>query len=128
MHPAILTVGGLAAAIKDAAARSTLPVRIIELPSTRLDDTVEATAYYLFAEALTNAQKHARASSIRVLATTTTHALRLEVSDDGIGGADERAGSGLTGLRDRVEALGGTFDVASRDGHGTRITAAIPQR
>ena len=98
----------------------------MELPSTRFDDTVEATAYYLFAEALSNAQKHSHASSIRVRATTTTRTLDLEIADDGIGGATERAGGGLTGLRDRVEALGGTFNIDSPSGHRTRIVAAIP--
>ena len=82
----------------------------------------------MFAEALTNAQKHARASSVHVRATTTSGTLELEIADDGIGGATERAGGGLTGLRDRVEALGGTFRVDSPGGHGTRIAAAIPQR
>ena len=101
---------------------------IDELPSTRFDETVEATLYYVFTEALTNAQKHAHASSIRVRASATSHAVHLEMADDGIGGATERAGGGLAGLRDRVEALGGTFDLDSPSGHGTRIAAAIPQR
>ena len=103
-----------------------VPITVVELPSTRFDDTAEATAYYLFAEALTNAQKHAHATSIHVRATATTRTLDLEIADDGIGGATERAGGGLTGLRDRVEALGGTFNIDSPSGHGTRIAAAIP--
>jgi signal transduction histidine kinase len=127
-HPAALTDGGLAAAIRGVAARSTVPITIVELPSTRFDDTVESTAYYVFAEVLTNAQKHAHASSVRVRATTTSSTLRLEIVDDGIGGATEPADGGLTGLRDRVEALGGTFDMDSPSGHGTRIVATIPQR
>jgi signal transduction histidine kinase len=126
IHPAALTDGGLAFAIRGIAARSTLPVTLLELPSTRLDDTAEATAYYLFAEAVTNAQKHAHASSIRVRAITSSRTLDLEIVDDGIGGATERAGGGLTGLRDRVEALGGTFNIDSPSRHGTRIAAAIP--
>jgi signal transduction histidine kinase len=126
--PAALTYGGLASAIRGVAARSTVPITLVELPSTRFDDIVEGTAYYVFAEVLTNAQKHAHASSIRVRATTTTRTLELEIVDDGIGGATEPADGGLTGLRDRVEALGGTFDIESPSGRGTRILAAIPQR
>jgi signal transduction histidine kinase len=126
IDPAALTDHGLASAIRGIAARSTVPITVLELPSKRFDDTTEATAYYLFAEALTNAQKHAHASAIRVRATTAPRTLHLEIVDDGIGGATERAGGGLTGLRDRLEALGGTFDLDSPNGHGTRIAAAIP--
>jgi signal transduction histidine kinase len=88
----------------------------------------KATAYYVFVEVLANAHKHARASSVRVRVTTTTHALHLEIVDDGIGGASEPASGGLTGLRDRVEALSGTLLVDSASGQGTRIAAVIPQR
>jgi signal transduction histidine kinase len=126
IHPQALTDGGLAWAIRGVAARSAVPITLLEMPSTRFDDTAEATAYYVFVEALNNAQKYARASSLRARATTTTGTLDLEIADDGIGGATERAGGGLTGLRDRVEALGGTFDIDSPSGHGTRIAAAIP--
>jgi signal transduction histidine kinase len=127
IHPSVLTDLGLARALGAVARRSSVPVTWVEeLPATRFDDTVETTAYYLFAEALTNAQKHARASLIRVRATTTTRALQLEIVDDGIGGATEPGSGGLAGLRDRVEALGGTFDLDSPRGHGTRIAAAIP--
>jgi signal transduction histidine kinase len=126
IHPAILTDLGLASAIRGIAVGSTVPVTVVELPSTRVDETTEATAYYVFAEALTNAQKHANASSIRVRATATPRTLHVEITDDGIGGAAQSAGSGLKGLRDRVEALGGTFDIDSADGQGTRIAAAIP--
>ena len=129
IHPSVLTDLGLARALKGVAARSAVPITLIdELPTTRFDESVEATAYYVFAETLTNAQKHARASSVRVRVATTSHALHLEIADDGIGGAREPASGGLTGLRDRVEALGGTFDLDSPAGHGTRIAAAIPQR
>jgi signal transduction histidine kinase len=127
-HPAALTEGGLASAMRGVAERSTLQIEFVELPSSRFDNTVEATAYYVFAEALNNAQKHALASSVRVIATTTTRTLHLEIADDGIGGASERADGGLAGLRDRVEALGGTFDLDSRRGHGTRIVAVMPRR
>ena len=80
------------------------------------------------AEALTNAQKHAHATSIRLRASARNNALYLEIADDGIGGASEPASAGLTGLRDRVEALGGTFDLDSPGGHGTKIAVAMPQR
>jgi signal transduction histidine kinase len=126
IHPAALTDHGLAFAIRGVAVRSTLPVELLELPSARFDHTAEATAYYLFVEALANAQKYASASSIRARATTTSRTLDLEIVDDGIGGATERPGGGLAGLRDRVEALGGTFRFDSPSGHGTRIAAAIP--
>ena len=126
IHPAVLTNSGLAPAMQAVAARSSVPVAFEQLPSTRSDDSVEATAYYVFVEALNNAQKHAQASSIRVRAIATTRTLRLEITDDGVGGATEGAGGGLTGLRDRVEALGGTFAVDSPSGYGTRIAAAIP--
>src|SRR3954452_3763175 len=128
MHPAWLTDFGFASAVREVAVRSTVPITFVELPSTRFDHGVEATAYYVFLEALTNAQKHALASSIRVRATTTTRTLHLDIADDGIGGATERAGRGLSGLRDRVEALGGTFHIDSPTGHGTRIAAVLPQR
>jgi signal transduction histidine kinase len=129
IHPPVLSDLGLARALKGLARRSSVPTSFVnELPSTRFDDTVEATAYYVVAEALTNAQKHAHASSVRLRATATRGALRLEIADDGIGGATEPASGGITGLRDRVEALSGTFDLDSPTGHGTRIAAAIPQR
>ena len=129
IHPAVLADLGLARALKAIARRSSVPITFVdELPSTRFDDTVEATAYYVVAEALTNTQKHARASSIRVHAGATSGAVHLEIADDGIGGATEAATGGLAGLRDRVEALGGTFDMDSPSGDGTRVTVAIPRR
>src|SRR4051794_20611883 len=129
IHPSILSDLGLRKALKGVARRSSVPITVVdELPAARLDDTVEATAYYVFAETLTNAQKHAHASSIRAHVATTTHALHLEIADDGIGGASEPVSGGLTGLRDRVEALGGTFEMASPSGHGPRIAAVIPRR
>jgi signal transduction histidine kinase len=126
IHPAVLTDLGLAAAMRSVAARSTAPVTLVELPGVRFDDTVESTAYYLFAEALANAQKHASASAIVVRARLRSGTLSLEVVDDGVGGARETAGQGLRGLRDRVEAVGGTFDVESPAGRGTRVAARIP--
>jgi len=92
----------------------------------RLDRTTEATAYFVFLEAVTNAQKHALASSIAVHAEVNRRELRVRVADDGIGEAVESRGSGLEGLRDRVEAIGGTFHIDSPPGGGTRVTARIP--
>jgi len=126
IHPAALTSGGLERAIRSVARRSSVPITLVDIPSARFDDTTEATVYYVFSEALTNAQKHARASSIRVRAITTTGALHLEITDDGVGGATEGSGRGLTGLRDRVEAVGGSFSVESPIGRGTRVAATIP--
>ena len=87
---------------------------------------MEAAAYYLVAEALTNASKHARASCVNVSVTRANGRAVVEVADDGVGGADLRGGSGLRGLRDRVEALGGELDVESREGDGTTLTARLP--
>ncbi|HEX6742756.1 MAG TPA: MASE1 domain-containing protein [Solirubrobacteraceae bacterium] len=125
IHPVALNLG-LAAAIRSVADRSSVPVAILALPSERLDDTAEATAYYVLAEAATNAQRYAQASLITVRATSAPPVLRLEIVDDGVGGAQETVGFGLEGLRNRVEALGGSFEVDSPSGHGTRIAAVIP--
>jgi signal transduction histidine kinase len=125
IHPAVLTDVGLAGAIRVVAARSAVPVRLLELPSVRLPDTAEATAYFVVSEAVTNAQKHSGASRIAVRASVAAGVLRVVVSDDGIGGAAPRAGSGLEGLRDRVEAMGGTFQLSSPAG-ATHVTAMIP--
>ena len=96
------------------------------MPATRLDPAVEATAYYVVAEAVTNAQKHAACSGIRVCLTVERDVLLVEVGDDGTGGADEHAGTGLLGLRRRVEAAGGTFELESPPGGGTRLVAKLP--
>jgi signal transduction histidine kinase len=126
IHPAVLTDLGLAAAIRSVAARSTVPITFAELTSARFDATAEATAYYLFAEALTNTQKHASAASVSVRASMADGLLFMEVADDGVGGARETSDGGLNGLRDRVEAVGGSFAVDSVSGAGTRVTAEIP--
>jgi signal transduction histidine kinase len=126
IQPAVLTERGLAYAIESIAARSTVPIEVSGLPPTRFDESAEATAYYVVAEAITNAQRYARASSISVRAAVTRRSLHLEIGDDGIGDAAESKGSGLQGLRDRVEAVGGTFEVDSPPGRGTRVAAAIP--
>jgi signal transduction histidine kinase len=125
-HPPVLMHFGLREAIGNLAARSTVPVELVELPERRFDERVEATAYYMLSEALTNAQKYAHASTIRVEAVVAGGDLHLQVSDDGVGGAVEGLGSGLPGLRDRVERAGGTFLLESRAGRGTRVAAAIP--
>jgi signal transduction histidine kinase len=125
IHPAVLTDLGLANAVRSVALRSPIPITVTEMPAERQDESIEATAYYVFAEAVTNAQKHSRASSIRVRGTAGARSLRIEIADDGVGGA-AAAGSGLQGLHDRVEAAGGTFTVESPPGRGTRIVAVIP--
>jgi signal transduction histidine kinase len=125
IHPVALNLG-LAAAIKSVADRSSVPFALLALPSERLDDTAEATAYYVLAEAATNAQRYAHASLITVRATSAPPILRIEIVDDGVGGAHETVGFGLEGLRNRVESLGGSFAVDSPVGHGTRIAAVIP--
>ena len=125
IHPNVLSQG-LARATRHLAASSSVPVSLAGLPATRLDPAVEATAYYVLAEAVTNAQKHAACSGIRVCLTLERDVLIVEVGDDGTGGADEHAGTGLLGLRRRVEAAGGTFELESPPGGGTRLVAKLP--
>jgi len=124
IHPSVLTERGLAQALTELAARSAIPLHL-DLPPARLDATAEVTAYFVVAEAVTNARKHAQAASIDVRATASRGLLRVEIADDGRGGADESAGTGLQGLRDRVEAIGGSFAVES-GAEGTRIVALLP--
>jgi signal transduction histidine kinase len=126
IHPAILTEGGLVPALKALARRSLVPVDIDVRCDERLDDRIEVAAYYTVSEALANAAKYADASRVEIALRVGGGALHLSISDDGTGGADLRRGSGLIGLRDRVEALGGTIDVASPPGSGTRILVEIP--
>ncbi|HJS95153.1 MAG TPA: MASE1 domain-containing protein [Solirubrobacteraceae bacterium] len=128
IHPSSLRKFGLARAVEDSAARSRTPVELLELPTQRLDETAEATAYYVVLEALNNAQRYAGATSIQVRAHLNGGTLEVEVADDGVGGAVEQSNLGLQGLRDRVEATGGRFEVESAPGHGTRIAAEIPAR
>jgi signal transduction histidine kinase len=101
-------------------------VKLVELPAVRIDDTAEATAYYVIAEAVTNAQRYSHANTIWISAAVSPHLLEIVVADDGVGGANEVMSSGLQGLRDRVEAIGGAFELESPLGRGTRVTAAIP--
>ena len=126
IQPAALRQFGLASAVEDIAAKSVTPIELVELPRVRLDETTEATAFYLIREAVTNAERHANASTIRVRAHLSAASLAVEVWDDGTGGAFERNDRGLQGLRDRVEATGGTFELDSEPGVGTGIGAEIP--
>jgi signal transduction histidine kinase len=126
IHPAVLSDLGLARAIRSLSQSSTVPVTLLDLPSARFDPVTEATAYYVVTEAMRNAQRHAHATSISVRATAARSDLRVEVSDDGIGGAHEEVGSGLQALRDRVEATGGTLRIESPVNGGTLVSAAIP--
>jgi signal transduction histidine kinase len=125
LHPAVLTDLGLGAAVRSAALRTTIPVVSVDVPDGRVDERVETAAYFVFAEAATNAQKHSAARSIAVSGAVSPNALQIEIADDGRGGADED-GSGIQGMRDRVESLGGTFSIESPIGRGTRIVATIP--
>jgi PAS domain S-box-containing protein len=126
IHPAILTEGGLGPALKALARRSGIPVEIDLHCDRRLAEGIEVAAYYVVSEALTNAAKHAEASRVRIAVNLDEATLYLSIRDDGLGGADASRGSGLIGLRDRVEALGGTVDLASPPGSGTRLDVEIP--
>jgi signal transduction histidine kinase len=126
IHPTVLTDLGLAHAVKSIATRSRLRIELEELPSRRTDLTAEATAYYVVSEAVTNAERHADATTIRIRVGNVRRLLHVVVEDDGIGGAGLGTGSGLQGLADRVEAVGGRFYVASTRGRGTRVEAFIP--
>jgi signal transduction histidine kinase len=126
IHPAILAEGGLAPALNTLARRSPIPVELDVYADGRLPEPVEVAAYYVVSEALTNAAKHARASTVRVGLEIGDGVLRVAVRDDGIGGADPECGSGLLGLKDRAEALGGTLSIESCDGGGTELVAELP--
>jgi signal transduction histidine kinase len=126
IHPSVLTDHGLADALRGMAATSVLPIRLHNLPGRRADPTAEVTAYFLVAEAVTNARKHAGANGVDVWVAISHDLLRIAIADDGVGGANERDGSGIQGLRDRVEAIGGTFRITSPPDRGTRIVAELP--
>jgi signal transduction histidine kinase len=126
IHPAILSKGGLGPALKTLGRRSTVPVELDLAVDRRLPESAEVAAYYVVAEALTNAAKHARASQVTVRAEAGDANLHLAIQDDGIGGADSAMGSGLTGLIDRVEAIGGKMAVSSPPGSGTSLLVEIP--
>ncbi len=126
IHPAILSQGGLVPAVKTLARRSAIPVELSVRADGRLPEPVEVAAYYVVAEALANAAKHARASVAHVDVDVHEDVLRLRVRDDGVGGADPARGSGLIGLDDRVEALGGTMLIDSPAGKGTSLLVTLP--
>jgi signal transduction histidine kinase len=126
IHPAILSERGLQAALKALARRSAVPVELDLRTGRRLPEHVEVAAYYAVSEALANAAKHARASAVHVELDTPDTVVRLAIRDDGIGGADPAKGSGLTGLSDRIEAVGGTLEVTSPAGNGTTLLIEIP--
>jgi signal transduction histidine kinase len=126
IHPAILAEGGLGPALRTLARRSPVPVQLHLETQGRLPERIEVTAYYVVAEALTNAAKHANASLVRVEVDRDDGLVRLGIRDDGVGGADPARGSGLVGLKDRVEATGGTLRVESRPGQGTSLLAELP--
>jgi PAS domain S-box-containing protein len=125
LHPAALADQGLTSALRTLGERLPVEVDVQELDE-RLPEHVEATAYYICSEALTNVAKHAQATRARVTFSRERDILRFEVSDDGRGGADPRAGSGIVGLRDRAEAAGGTLFVISPPGRGTLVTGTLP--
>ena len=126
IHPAILTEEGLPAAVESLADRSPVPVRVTADFEARLPEPVEAVAYFVVAESLANVAKYARASGARVGLSRCNGSLRVEVLDDGVGGADAERGSGLRGLEDRVCAVRGTFRVDSPSGGGTCVVAELP--
>ena len=126
IHPAVLTDRGLGPALEALVNRAPLPVELTELPDERLSGPVEAAAYYVVAEAVTNVAKYARASHVTVSVRRSNGNATIEVADDGIGGADASLGTGLRGLADRLEALDGRLEVDSPVERGTRISAEIP--
>jgi signal transduction histidine kinase len=126
IHPTILTEAGLGPALRALARRSNVPIDVDVNLDTRLTAPVEGAAYYIASEALTNVEKHADASLVKLIAMDGDGILTLEVRDDGIGGVDAGRGSGILGLTDRVEALGGTISITSPPGHGTTISDELP--
>jgi signal transduction histidine kinase len=126
IHPTVLTDRGLGAAVEALAHRAPLPVEVGETPAQALPEQVELAAYFVVSEALTNVAKHASATYASVTVTSGAARLSVEVSDDGVGGADIALGTGLRGLGDRLAAIGGELDVDSKPGHGTTLRASIP--
>jgi signal transduction histidine kinase len=125
LHPRVLTEAGLAGALASLAEQAPVPVEVVA-PAARLPADVEVVAYFLCSEALANISKHASASRVSISVTSNNGWVRIEIEDDGRGGADPARGTGLRGLADRVEALGGTLQLESRTGAGTRLAAEIP--
>ena len=126
IHPAVLSDRGLDPAVEALASRAPLPVHVNARLGERVDEPIELAAYFVVAEALTNVVKYAHANRASVSLGRENGGVRVEVADDGIGGADPAAGTGLRGLADRINALGGRLEVDSRPGGGTTVTASIP--
>jgi signal transduction histidine kinase len=126
LHPAVVSGHGLAVALEQLVAGAAVPVRLTVSIGSRLPEALEVAAYYLVSESLANVGKHAQASSVTVGVTRRATDVVVEITDDGVGGADEKRGSGLRGLADRVEALGGRLRVWSPAGNGTRVRAEMP--
>jgi len=126
IHPAVLSDRGLGAALEALASRAPVPVEVSGVPKEPLPAQVEAAAYFCTAEALTNVAKYAHATEVSVQLELDDGRLRVAVHDDGIGGADLALGTGLRGLRDRVDALDGRFDLESPEGCGTTVTVELP--
>jgi uncharacterized protein YhfF/two-component sensor histidine kinase len=126
LHPVRLSEAGLAGALASLATSSALPVEVAEVPQRRLPDVIEASLYFLVSEAITNAGKYAQATKVVVSIHQQGPVVVCEIRDDGVGGASGAAGSGLAGLTERLEALGGTLKVVSPPGEGTRLHATIP--
>jgi signal transduction histidine kinase len=128
IHPAILQQGGLEAALRALGRRSTLVVELEVAVERPLPEPVEVAVYYVVSEALTNAAKHARATTVHVMLASRETRLDVTITDDGAGGADPTRGTGLIGLHDRVESLGGTIAVTSPEGEGTTYRVVLPLR
>jgi signal transduction histidine kinase len=128
IHPAVLTDRGLGPAVESLASRLPLTVSVVETPDDRMPEPVEASVYFFVSEALTNVVKHAHAHEARVRIAAGNGGLTVEVSDDGVGGAQATGGTGLRGLGDRVGALDGTLELQSAAGEGTLLRARIPLR
>jgi signal transduction histidine kinase len=126
LHPAVVSGHGLDVALEQLVAKAVVPVELNVRIGARLPEAIEVAAYYLVSEGLANVAKYANASAASVEVTRRRSDVLVEISDDGVGGADESRGSGLRGLADRVEALGGSLRVWSPSGEGTRVRAVIP--
>jgi signal transduction histidine kinase len=126
IHPGVLSDRGLTAALGGLAERSPVPVEIVATPDERLPAPVESATYFVVAEALTNVARYAEAEGASVRVDRQDGVVEIEIRDDGVGGADLDAGTGLRGLEDRVAALEGSFEVRSRRGQGTTVEARIP--
>src|SRR5262249_31655360 len=126
LHPATLTKGGLSSALKSLARRSAVAVELNIATDRRLPEPVEVGIYYLISEALLNAVKHAHATVVEIDLTADHEVIQVSIHDNGVGGADPRHGSGLSGLIDRIETLNGKLVIISPTGEGTSLLAEIP--